>query len=372
MASRLVSRLQVIARTLRHSASTLGRRHPPVNPRRILVAHHLLLGDTLMLTPLLAKLRERYPQAEIVMTVRPAFLPLFASRPYGVTALAYDPRDVSTLANLHGNYDLAIVPGDNRYAWLARASGARWIVAFEGDRPAYKSWPVDERIPFPRQAMTVADMMTCLVEGPSPAPYRPSDWPAPPHAPFDRPSQAYAVLHVGAGSPLRHWQDEKWRSIASTLHARGMTPVFSGSAADQAQIANIDPEGQFPNYAGRTDLPQLWDLLRHARLLVCPDTGIAHLGRIVGVPTVALFGQGSPILFGAGAFWRDSPFVPVTLEDFPCRDQHILFKREAAWIRRCNRTPRECPEARCMTGIDSDSVIAAIDRLQGSGIPAPA
>ena len=27
-------------------------------------------------------------------------------------------------------FDLAIVPGDNRYSWLAAAAGARWIVAF--------------------------------------------------------------------------------------------------------------------------------------------------------------------------------------------------------------------------------------------------
>ena len=38
------------------------RRRAPAGPRRILVLHHLLLGDTLMLTALLAKLREQYPR----------------------------------------------------------------------------------------------------------------------------------------------------------------------------------------------------------------------------------------------------------------------------------------------------------------------
>ena len=36
-------------------------RRRPAAPRRILVLHHLLLGDTLMVTALLAKLRERHP-----------------------------------------------------------------------------------------------------------------------------------------------------------------------------------------------------------------------------------------------------------------------------------------------------------------------
>jgi hypothetical protein len=38
------------------------------NAEAYLIAHHLLLGDTIMLTPLLAKCHARGPEAEIVMT----------------------------------------------------------------------------------------------------------------------------------------------------------------------------------------------------------------------------------------------------------------------------------------------------------------
>jgi hypothetical protein len=37
-------------------------RRRPAMPRRILVLHRLLLGDTLMVTALLAKLRARFPR----------------------------------------------------------------------------------------------------------------------------------------------------------------------------------------------------------------------------------------------------------------------------------------------------------------------
>ena len=63
------------------------------SPQRILVLHRLLLGDTLMVTALLAQLRARFPAAEIVMTVTPAYVPLYAGRPYGVTSCTLDPRD---------------------------------------------------------------------------------------------------------------------------------------------------------------------------------------------------------------------------------------------------------------------------------------
>ena len=366
--SRLASRLPLIAAAL---TTFFHQRQPTPVPARILIAHHLLLGDTLMLTPLLAKLRARYPTAEIVMLVRPEFYALYATHPYGVQAVSYDPKQATSFAALrrYKGFDLALIPGDNRYSWLARALGARWIVAFDGDRPAYKNWPVDSFSPFPQTPSTVADMLTRLVDGPSPIPYQSSDWPPPSCDAFDLPNAPYAVLHVGAGNRLRRWEAEKWRALIAELNTRGLRCVFSGAASDDEHIAQIDSQRKQYSYAGKTNLPQLWHLIQNAKLLVCPDTSIAHLGRIVGTPTVALYGQGSPLLFGAGEFWRDAPFQAVWLPDFPCRDQKVLFKREAEWIRRCSRTPRECPEARCMQGIGVAPVLDAIDRLLNNARP---
>ncbi len=126
-------------------------------PRRILVLHHLLLGDTLMFTALLAKLRAQHPDAEIAMTVARAYAPLYATRPYGVTAHVLDPRDFATYRALAAlpRFDLAILPADNRWSWLARAIGARWIVGIAGDRPGHKNWPVDELVPYSARAGVV-------------------------------------------------------------------------------------------------------------------------------------------------------------------------------------------------------------------------
>src|SRR6185437_17099880 len=107
--------------------------------------------------------------------------------------------------------------------------------------------------------------------------------------------------------------------------ARGMTPVWSAGARETALVAAADPERRFPSLAGRLDLAQLWHLLQHARVLVAPDTGVAHLGRVVGVPTVALFGPGSAVICGAGDFFANSPYRAVTVDPFPCRDQPLLL-----------------------------------------------
>jgi ADP-heptose:LPS heptosyltransferase len=357
----------VVAAALRRARS-LGTRRAPAQPKRILIAHHQLLGDTLLMTALVARIRERWPGAEIFMTMSPAFVALYQKRPYGLIALPYDPRDARTVRDLlrHGPFDLALIPGDNRDSWLAMALGAKWIVAFAGDRPATKNWLVDEFVRYGESPATWADMLTALVGGGAPAAYRPADWPSPDAAPFELPRRPYVVLHIGAGNTLRLWQPEKWRALAAELSKRGMAVAWSAGKGQEALVAAADPEHRHKSYAGALDLPQLWRLLADAAMLVSLDTGIAHMGRLAGAPTVTLFGQGTDVLFGAGEFWKDSPYLGVIVPDVPCRDQHTLFRREIAWVRRCQRGPSQCARAVCMEGIGLRRVLEAVERL-GAG-----
>lgn len=358
--SRFPGRTGVVVRALAQRGT---RRRAPLSPARILIAHHLLLGDTLMLTPLIKKLRERHPEADIAMTVPRAYGPLYQGRPYGVRVLPWDPRQPAAHLYDEAPFDLAFVPGDNRYAWLAAAMRSRWIVAFAGDRPGTKNWPVDVLLPYPRTPGAWGDLVATLVEGPPPRPYAPQEWPAPACAPFERPAGRYAVLHVGASSPLKQWSAQRWQEVARDLAASGLAPVWSAGPGERAIVEACDPQERHASYAGRLDLAQLWHLVAGAALLVAPDTGIAHLGRVVGTPTVALFGPGSALICGAGRFWRDMPYRAVTVDPFPCRDQTVLFKRDIDWVRRCGRSTAQCAAPRCMDAIGNDAVRAAIADL---------
>jgi len=356
--TRLHGRIEVASRAL---ADRRARRAPPADPRRILIAHHLLLGDTLMVTALVAKLSERHPAADIAMMVPRASAALYATRPYGVRAIAWDTREPPRALFGEAPFDLAFVPGDNRYAWHAAAMRARWIVAFAGDRPANKNWPVDRLVPYPDEPAAWGDMVAALADGPAPAPYSPSRWPAGPAAPFDLPVGRFAVLHVGASTPLKHWAPDRWHAIARRLAARGFEPVWSGGRGEDALVRACDPDAKHRSYAGMLDLPQMRALLDRAALMVSPDTGIAHLARIAGTPSVTLYGPGSATITGAGRFYAAMPWRAVTVDPFPCRDQSVLFRREIAWVRRCGRSAAECPHPRCMDAIGVDTVDAAID-----------
>jgi ADP-heptose:LPS heptosyltransferase len=337
--------------------------------RRVLVAHNLLLGDTMMLTPLLAKLAANHPGAEVTLLAAPAIVPLYATRPFGVRALPFAPGDAATTRALlrEEPFDLAVVVGDNRYSWLAAALRARRIVAHAGDAPWTKEVLIDELRPYSAEPTAWSEMVSNLIDGVEPPAYARGDWTAPDARDFEIPASPYAVLHVGASTPLKHWLPQRWLALARHLEERGLHVVWSAGRGEEAIVAACDPEGRYPSYAGRLDLPQVWRLLSRAQLLVAPDTGVAHMGRATFTPTVTLYGPGSAVLCAPGQFWRDVPQRALTIDPFECRDQPILFRRRVAWVRRCFRSPSECAEPRCMHAIDLSAVIAAADEL-GAGV----
>jgi ADP-heptose:LPS heptosyltransferase len=364
MSARTLNRMRSLGRAALSSMRPTPRARPE-NPRSILVLHELLLGDTLMLAALFARLRERHPDAALYLTVRPEVLPLFSGRPYGVQPLSYterDPEAFGTALREARNPDLALVPGENRDAVTARALGAGWIVAFSQARPAWKNWMPDELVDFPQQATNLADIFATLA-GPEPSGlrYRPSDWPAPIAKEFSVPKKPYAVLHIGARSPLRYWPAERWTALAGRL-AQQFQIVWSSGPGEAGLIDEVDRARRFPSYPGSLDLAQLWHLVAGADLLVTLDTGVAHLAKLTWTKTVCLFGPGSATLLGRGEFFRDAPFTEVTIPDFPCRDRHQLFKREIAWVRHCARTLDECQRPRCMEALELEDVMRAISR----------
>ncbi|MDT0302541.1 glycosyltransferase family 9 protein [Streptomonospora wellingtoniae] len=122
--------------------------------------------------------------------------------------------------------------------------------------------------------------------------------------PLPRPPKEHAgaaVVHPGAAFAARRWPPERFAALARRLADSGLDVVITGSAAERrlalevAHRAGLD-EQRVP--AGRTTLPELGALVAHAALVVCGDTGAAHLATAYGTPSVVLFGPVDPALWG--------------------------------------------------------------------------
>jgi ADP-heptose:LPS heptosyltransferase len=112
-----------------------------------------------------------------------------------------------------------------------------------------------------------------------------------------------AIVHPGAAYPARRWPPERFARVAAMLD----DVVVTGNTAEVPLAREVAELAGLPDdrvLAGRTDLAGLIELISKARLVVCGDTGVAHLATAFCVPSVVLFGPVSPSLWGPPPGWR--------------------------------------------------------------------
>lgn len=107
------------------------------------------------------------------------------------------------------------------------------------------------------------------------------------------------VLHPGAASGSRRWPADRWAAVARELTDRGHPVVVTGSRDERVLCADVAAGARGArNTAGALDLDGLTDLVAQARLVLCGDTGVAHLATACATPSVVLFGPTPPAEWG--------------------------------------------------------------------------
>jgi ADP-heptose:LPS heptosyltransferase len=112
------------------------------------------------------------------------------------------------------------------------------------------------------------------------------------------------VVHPGAAAPARRWPAERFGLVARRLAADGQDIVVTGTSGEASAAGLVVGSGGLSpesNLCGRLDLIQLAALVANARLVICGDTGVAHLASAFGTPSVLLFGPTPPSQWGPPA-----------------------------------------------------------------------
>ena len=103
--------------------------------------------------------------------------------------------------------------------------------------------------------------------------------------------QRFVCLHPGARLYTRRWPAEYFAVVAQDIARRGFTVVLTGSGEEALltrRVARALPPGSVVDLAGQTALGTFAALLRHARLLVCNDTGVSHVAAALRVPSIVV------------------------------------------------------------------------------------
>jgi len=368
-------------------------RTPP--PRRILVRGVNWLGDAVMTTPALQRLREALPNAHITLLTHEKLADLWRRHPSLDAVMAFSPGESpwSVARRLRAErFQAALVlPNSPRSAlevWLAQ------IPQRIGYARPWCSWlltqalaPRPGKLQMPRRSVRevkrlvrrpVAPLAPAAARPPESAVHQIRDYlhlaaalganpePLPPKLEITveelrTAETAVAQAVVGGGrpppllglnpgaeyGPAKRWPAENFAAVAREVSRRfgNCAWLALGGPGDGQlclEVARLADSGVI-NLAGKTSLRQSMALLKLCRVLLTNDTGPMHVAAALGTPVVVPFGSTSPELTGPG---------------LPGDPRHLLLT-SAAPCAPCFR--RACPiDFRCMTGIGPERVVEAV------------
>jgi ADP-heptose:LPS heptosyltransferase len=165
------------------------------------------------------------------------------------------------------------------------------------------------------------------------------------------------VIHAGASVPARAWEPHRLAELVTALTAAGRRVVLTGGPAEAGLTASIAVAGRpalVEDRAGRTDFAELTSLIASASVVVCGNTGPAHLASAVGTPVVSIYAPTVPAVR-----WR------------PWRVPHMLLGDQDIACAGCRA--RICPVAGhpCVATVTAGDVLAAVETRAPSPVGAP-
>lgn len=389
---------------------TPGRRPGRRTPTRLLVVMPSWVGDAVMATPALDRLRAALPGALIGALCRPGIDAIIAGggffdevhteprsgvmgpkraaqkvrqRRYDSALLLTNSFSTALTARLAGiprrvGYDrdgrgvllthrlttprdaqdparYAMVPAVNFYWWAAgallAAFGPADTTPDAADGPPAR-WPPESWTPKRQRMPLVLPPDARLRLGVT------ADEQAAADAALtkaDAANQRSAILNPGGNNPAKRWPTDRFATVARHLQQRhGLRVLLNGSPAERDLLNAIaaDAPGCVPLPDLGMTLGALKPLCARAALMVTNDTGPRHIAAAMGTPVVSLFGP-------TDARWTTIPVAPLPNGD---PSEAIITAGELDPRERANDHPDECR----IEAINTDRIIAACDALLGA------
>jgi len=369
---------------------------PIIKPRRILVRGVNWLGDAVMTTPALLRLREKFPGAHIALLTPKKLQDLWRQHPAVDETIPFAPGESIFAIGKKlraGKFDLALVlPNSPRSAIEAFLGGSPQRLGYA--RP-WRNFFLTQAVASRAEAVqmhkrSVAEIHRLVATdgsqrqntggrvllnaatnahqiheylhlvsalGANPAPLAPRLMVTPEELKavrekfgLEKVSGPIFGLNPGAEyGPAKRWPVEKFIAAASEIRKRTncVWLIFGGKSDRElaSKIASAIHDSRFAihDLAGKTSLRELMALMKICRVLLTNDTGPMHVAAALDTPVVVPFGSTSQELTGPG---------------LPDNARHRLLKSDAPCAP-CFR--RECPiDLRCLNGISVERVAAAV------------
>ncbi len=152
---------------------------------------------------------------------------------------------------------------------------------------------------------------------------------------WPRDNSRWIGINPGARWDNKRWPAEHFAELVRQLAARDGTLRFAlfGGSSDRTltDIIQRAAPDRCVNFAGRTELPELIELLRRCELLVSNDTGPMHLAAALRKPVISLFGPTSPAQ--TGPYGQEAFALRHPLPCAPCMKSRCHWAEPLACLR---------------------------------------
>lgn len=329
---------------------------------KILLIQLKRIGDLVLTTPVLAALREKFPDAQVTLVVSSECAELLPALNGVDRTLTVERglKDASAFVAVARNkFDYCVdFTRNDRSAFLALLSrGRKRIVSYRIlRRSPLRRRCYNEFVQHRMRDMHTIDYNLSLLQPLGISDASPSIHLNLPPASLDSANallaaasidRPFVIFHPGSARVEKFWGPHRWANVIDYLRANwAVKVVLTGgtSELERTHLEEIKTHLRQPivDFSGKTDLLTLTALIAQARLLVTVDSAPMHLAAATRIPQVILFGPTNPF------HWRP-------------RENHALILQGdssvpvADFVARQNRLP--------MKQISTQTVIDAMDSL---------
>lgn len=284
--------------------------------KRIAVCKFKGMGSIIQATPMLAAMRKKYPEAELifvstkanqailekidlidrVITIDDTSLwRLVKSNFSALSSLVKSRPDVYFDLEIYSHYSViftALTLSQNRIGFYLRSSSYRMGIYTH-------MMFYNPQVPISEVYLQLARLLGCGKESPplfrlqGPLPTR-----------FE--NKKYIVINPNASDLRleRRWSEENFRALIQKLVDKypDHAILLIGSKTERPHVDKVmkglERLDRVENIAGKTNLAELIAVIDNARFMVSNDTGPMHIAFSTNTPVVCLFGPCSPDQYG--------------------------------------------------------------------------
>lgn len=273
--------------------------------KKILVRAPNWLGDAVMSTPFLTRLKEKYPDSQISVYSQPYLARFYQSHPAVSQVLVVEARDIRNLKvvakrlreeNFDEVYNLLV--STRSYLEIARARIPKRI-GFRSGIPSFvltEAHPVPKDLPFVVRNLTLIDNPRTLNEK-SMVPFFPKK-----KSEFgEKLKKPILGIAPVSAATSRTWDLDRYLEVARWFVSEtGGSLVLFGKPSDRTHTQEIAKrlKESVLDSTGILDISkdpeQFGGVMAHCDLFLGNDSGLMHVAYALGVPSVVIFGAGSP------------------------------------------------------------------------------